>query len=143
MKISYRPRAVRLKRSLLWGLCLSALAPAGAKAAGCVDMRGGELVISASDRCVAQMRRDPAVRRQVAQRIGSQVGGQGGGSPVVATVAAPAPAANPPTQPAAVQSRSRGLDHPLARMSMLNSQSRYLWSLGNPAPVYYGQTQSR
>lgn len=142
MKTAPRLRVARLRRPLLWGLCLTALAPTGARAAGCVDMRGGELVISASEGCVAQMRRDPAVRRQVAQRIGSQVGGQGGGSPVGATAAAPAPAANPPAQPTATQSRSRGLDHPLARMSMLNSQSRYLWSLGNPAPVYYGQTQA-
>lgn len=127
----------------MWGLCLSALAPAGASAAGCVDLRGGELVISASDGCVAQMRRDPAVRQQIAQRIGSQVGAHGAGLPVVATAAAPAPTANPPAQPTAMRGRSRGLDHPLARMSMLNSQSRYLWSLGNAAPSYYGQTQSR
>jgi hypothetical protein len=102
-------------------------------------MRGGEMVISASDGCVAQMRRDPAVRQQVARRIGSQVVG----SPVVATAAAPVPTATQPTQPTAPRGRSRGLDHPLARLSMLNSQSRYLWSLGNPAPTYYGQTQSR
>jgi hypothetical protein len=139
MKTRRQPRLARSRRPLLWGLCLSALAPAAA-AAGCVDLRGGELVISASDGCVAQMRRDPAVRRQVAQRIGSQVGTQSGGSPVVAPAAAPAPTA--PQALAASRSRSRGLDHPLARLSMLNSQSRYLWSLGNPAPVYYGQTQA-
>ncbi len=105
-----------------------------------MDMRGGELVISASAGCVAQMRRDPAVRQQVAQRIGRQVGAQGGGAPVMATAATPVPTAKPP---ATAGGRSRGLDHPLARLSMLNSQSRYLWSLGNPAPTYYGQTQAR
>jgi len=141
MKTRRQPRLARPRKPLLWGLCLSVLAPAGAVAAGCVDLRGGELVISASDRCVAQMRRDPAVRQQVVQRIGSQVGAQGFASPVVASAAAPAPTANPKAPLAA--SRSRGLDHPLARLSMLNSQSRYLWSLGNPAPVYYGQTQAR
>ncbi|WP_374563818.1 hypothetical protein [Ideonella sp.] len=128
----------RVRQPLLWGLCLSALAPPGAKAAGCMNMRGGELVISASDDCVAQMRRDPATRQQVARHISRQVGGQAANGPVVA---AAAPVATP--APADPRSHGRGLDHPLARLSMLNSQSRYLWSLGNPAPVYYGQTQAR
>ena len=139
MKTSRRHRLARPRGPLLWGLCLSALAPA-AGAASCVDMRGGELVLSASPDCVAQMRRDPAVRQQLAQRIGSQVGNPAGSPAAVATAAAPPAAAH---RRDAAHGRSRGLDHPLARLSMLNSQSRYLWSLGNPAPVYYGQTQSR
>ena len=135
MKTTARSRLSRARRPLLWGLCLSALAPAGAKAAGCMAMRGGELVISASEGCVAQMRRDPAVRQQAARHISSQLGGASAAPAPVARTAADAPRN-------ATRGRSHGLDHPLARLSMLNSQSRYLWSLGNPAPVYYGQTQA-
>ncbi|HJV72019.1 hypothetical protein [Ideonella sp.] len=110
-------------------------ASAAAQAGECVNLRGGDLVLNASDACRAQIRRDPALRRRVVQTIDSQV--------VVASAdtvpgASPGPgrdASERPAQP------SRGLGHPLARMSMLNSQSRYLWSLGNPAPAYYGQTR--
>lgn len=119
-----------------WPLCVAActiyIAPA--RAGGCVDMRGGELLLSASDSCVAQMRGSASVRREVAQQIGSGVNASS------TVVAAPprAPSSRPPER-----SRSHGLDHPLARMSMLQAQSRYLWSLSNPAPVYYGQTQTQ
>jgi hypothetical protein len=105
------------------------LVQTSAWAAGCAEMRGGELVLRSSDACLAQMRRDPAVRQQVARTIEAQV----------VTVAD----AGTATRQAAPERASRsnsGLSHPLARLSMLNAQSRYLWSLGNPAPVYYGQT---
>ena len=105
------------------------LVQADAWAAGCAQMQGGELVLRSSDACVAQMRRDPAVRQQVARTIESQV----------VTVADAGPAARQ-AAPERAGRNSSGLSHPLARLSMLNSQSRYLWSLGNPAPVYYGQT---
>jgi len=96
-------------------------------------MRGGDLLLSASQDCVAQMRQSPDVRHQVAQQIGSGVAASS------TTAATPAPAARPE------RSRTHGLDHPLARLSMLQAQSRYLWSLGNPSPTYYGQqtTQTR
>ncbi|MFZ5547766.1 MAG: hypothetical protein ACOZJX_03655 [Pseudomonadota bacterium] len=107
-----------------------ALGPvAGAEAADCLGMRGGELVLSASDRCLGQMRRDPALRRQVVQVIG------------VGTAAGTAPAAAATAGRSNAGSRAN-LAHPLARFSHLNAQSRYLWSLGNPAPTYYGQTQA-
>lgn len=101
--------------------------------AGCVDVREGEMLLSASAGCVAQLRQDPAVRQQVARRIGSQLGrvplgvvqAQTGGGRETA------------------RGHQQGLSHPLARLSMLNAQSRYLWSLSNPAPTYYGQTQAR
>jgi hypothetical protein len=105
------------------------LVQASAWAAGCAEMRGGELVLRSSDACLAQMRRDPAVRQQVARTIEGQ-------GVMVAD-------AGPTARPAAPERASRNnpsLSHPLARLSMLNAQSRYLWSLGNPAPVYYGQT---
>lgn len=112
-----------------------ALGPvAGAGAADCVGMRGGELVLSASDRCLGQMRRDPALRRQVVQVIG------------VGTAVGTAPAAAPVAAATAGRSHAgsrANLAHPLARFSHLNAQSRYLWSLSNPAPTYYGQTQAR
>ena len=111
---------------------LLCLGPAGAWAADCVGMRGGELVLSASDQCLGQMRRDPALRRQMVQVIDANAAGGGG------SVAAGRPDAGR----AAAGSRAN-LAHPLARLSQLNAQSRYLWSLGNPAPTYYGQTQSR
>lgn len=110
---------------------LLCLGPAGAWAADCVGMRGGELVLSASDQCRGQMRRDPALRRQMVQAI--DVNAAGGGT------AAPS---RPEADRSAAASRAN-LGHPLARLSQLNAQSRYLWSLGNPAPTYYGQTQAR
>lgn len=102
---------------------------AGAWAAGCAEMRGGELVLRSSEACLAQMRRDPAMRQQLARTIGGQV-------------AAPArtAAASRPATPERADRSNPGLGHPLARLSMLNAQSRYLWSLGNQAPTYYGQT---
>jgi hypothetical protein len=111
---------------------LLGLGPAGSWAADCVGMRGGELVLSASDQCRGQMRRDPALRRQMVQAI--DVNAAGGGTP-----AAPS---RPEAGRGAAGSRAN-LGHPLARLSQLNAQSRYLWSLGNPAPTYYGQTQAR
>lgn len=139
MKTLARPRLSRARQPLLWGLCLSALAPPGAKAAGCMSMRGGEMVISASEDCLAQMQRDPTTRQQVARRISAQVGS----GVIVAPAPAPAPSATPGEPRSKARGGRQGLDHPLARLSMLNAQSRYLWSLGNPAPVYYGQTQAR
>ena len=96
-------------------------------------MRDGEVLLSASAGCVAQMRQDPAVRQQVARRIGSQLGA------VPVTVAQAGSSGGRET----ARGHQQGLSHPLARLSMLNAQSRYLWSLSNPAPTYYGQTQSR
>lgn len=132
----HRTRFANRWRRTVWPLCVAActIPVAPAQAAGCVDMRGGDLLLSASDSCVAQMRRSASVRRQVAQQIGSGVGA----SSTAVTAPPPAPSSRAPER-----SRSHGLDHPLARMSMLQSQSRYLWSLGNPAPVYYGQTQTQ
>ncbi|MGM9487429.1 hypothetical protein [Ideonella sp. YS5] len=104
----------------------SLLVQAGTWAAECAQMRGGELLLRSSDACLAQMRRDPAMRQQVARTIEGQV----------LTVAAAGPASPSPR----ASRSSPGLGHPLARLSMLNAQSRYLWSLGNPAPTYYGQT---
>jgi hypothetical protein len=100
---------------------------AGASA-GCAEMHGGELVLRSSEACLAQMRRDPALRQQLARTIGGQV----------AVPATPAAAGRPATPERAGRGNA-GLGHPLARLSMLNAQSRYLWSLGNPAPTYYGQ----
>jgi hypothetical protein len=110
---------------------LLGLGPAGAWATDCMGMRGGELVLSASDQCLGQMRRDPALRRQMVQVI--DVNAAGGGT------AAPS---RPEAGRGAAAARAN-LGHPLARLSQLNAQSRYLWSLGNPAPTYYGQTQAR
>lgn len=110
---------------------LLGLHPAGAWAADCMGMRGGELVLSASDQCLGQMRRDPAVRRQMVQVIDVNAAGVGTAAP--ARTEAGRHAAGP----------RANLAHPLARLSQLNAQSRYLWSLGNPAPTYYGQTQAR
>lgn len=106
------------------------LAQADAGAAGCAQMQGGDLVLRSSEACLAQMRRDPAVRQQVARTIAAQV-------VTVADAGTAAGQAAPEQRPGRA---SAGLGHPLARLSMLNAQSRYLWSLGNPAPVYYGQT---
>ena len=106
------------------------LAQADASAAGCAQMQGGDLVLRSSEACLAQMRRDPAVRQQVARTIAAQVVT---GSEARTGAAQAAPDQRPGRGNA-------GLSHPLARLSMLNAQSRYLWSLGNPAPVYYGQT---
>jgi hypothetical protein len=109
----------------------SLLVQGGAWAAGCAEMRGGELLLRSSDSCLAQMRRDPAMRQQVARTIEAQA----------ITVAYTGTGTSGPAAPPERQARSSpGLGHPLARLSMLNAQSRYLWSLGNPAPVYYGQT---
>jgi len=104
----------------------SLLVQAEGWAGGCAEMRGGELLLRSSDACLAQMRSDPAMRRQVARTIEGQV---------IAVAAAGSPG---PSQRASRSSPGPG--HPLARLSMLNSQSRYLWALGNPAPTYYGQT---
>lgn len=99
---------------------------AGAWAADCVAQHGGDLVLTASDHCLGQVRRDPALRRQLVQAVDFGAGavppGHGAG------------AAHGPAR--------ANLTHPLARLSQLNAQSRYLWSLGNPAPTYYGQTQA-
>lgn len=118
-----------LHRAALTAAVLGLGPATGAWAADCMGMRGGELVLSASDRCLSQMRRDPALRRQVVQVI--DVNAAGG-----STAAAGGPSASRNTGSGA------NLGHPLARLSQLNAQSRYLWSLGNPAPTYYGQTQS-
>jgi hypothetical protein len=109
----------------------SLLVQGGAWAAGCAEMRGGELLLRSSDACLAKMRRDPAVRLQVARTIETHVV-----TVAHAGTATPVPAARPERPPR----NSSGLGHPLARLSMLNTQSQYLWSLGNPAPSYYGQT---
>lgn len=88
------------------------------------------MLVSASEGCVTQMRQSAQVRRQVAQQIGSGVAQSSSTS-----------AASRPERPE--RTRTHGLDHPLARLSMLNSQSRYLWSMSQPsAPTYYGQTQT-
>jgi hypothetical protein len=130
----HRTRFARRVHRLVWPLCLTAgtVAIAPARAGGCVDLRGGDLLLNASQHCVTQLRRDPTVREQVTQRIGGEVGR------VSVAQAAPSP---PTAARSTERGRSHGLDHPLARISMLNSQSRYLWSLGNPSPTYYGQTQ--
>lgn len=125
------PRARRLAVTL--GLLGGVGASAPALAADCVALRGGDLVLNASDACRAQIRQDPALRRQVVQSIDRRLVVAGAGA-ATATSGAGRDATRS-THPA------RGLGHPLARMSMLNSQSRYLWSLGNPAPTYYGQTR--
>jgi hypothetical protein len=109
----------------------SLLVQAGAWAAGCAEMRGGELLLRSSEACLAQLRRDPAMRQQVTRTIEGQV---------ITVAYAGAGPSRPATAPERQARSSPGLGHPLARLSMLNAQSRYLWSLGNPAPVYYGQT---
>lgn len=118
----------------LAGLALAAAAPgvlAQAQApAACAGLRGGDLVISASPACVGRLQGDSGLKRQVAATIQAEVG----------TVASPGGQA----AGAARDTGGRhGLTHPLARLSALNAQSRYLWSLGNPAPTYYGQTATR
>jgi hypothetical protein len=99
---------------------------AGAVAGECVDLRGGELVFRASEACRAQIRRDPALRRMLVETIDHHL---------VAAGPTGAPAAAGRTG-----ARGHGLTHPLARLSSINAQSRYLASLSNPAPTYYGQT---
>lgn len=90
------------------------------------------MLVSASEGCVTQMRQSAQVRRQVAQQIGSGVA-QSSSTP---------PSPTPTSRPE--RARTHGLDHPLARLSMLNSQSRYLWALGQPpVPTYYGQAQAQ
>lgn len=135
-RLARRRRACRLAVTL--GLLGGIGASAPALAADCVNLRDGELVLNASDACQAQIRQDPALRRQVVQSIDRRlvVASAGVGSAGVAT--APPDDGRDTTRSA---HPARGLGHPLARMSMLNSQSRYLWSLGNPAPAYYGQTR--
>jgi hypothetical protein len=123
---------LRLRRAV-WLSCFAACATSTAAQAGdCVNMRGGDLLVSASPGCAARLRRDPVMREQVTQRIGGLTGR-------AAVFAAPPPMRAPLAQ----RERHHGLDHPLARLSMLNAQSRYLWSLGNPSPTYYGQTPAR
>ncbi len=125
-----RPRGRRLVAALgLAGAC------AGAVAGECVDLRGGELVFRASEACKAQIRRDPALRRAVVETIDRHLVAAG-----PAPGAAPAAPAAPAREAGRPGARSHGLTHPLARLSALNAQSRYLGSLGNPAPTYYGQT---
>jgi hypothetical protein len=132
-RVPHGRRACRLAVTL--GLLGGVGVSASALAADCVNLRGGDLVLNASDACRAQIRQDPALRRQVVQTIGSQR--------VVASAGTVPSVAPGPGRDAGERSShpARGLGHPLARMSMLNSQSRYLWSLGNPAPAYYGQTR--
>ena len=122
------PALPSLLRSTAWsGLAALGLAH-GAWAADCVGMRGGELLLTASSHCVGQMRHDPAVRRQMVQAL------DGG-------AAVPAQPAAAGRSPDAGRASRANLAHPLARLSQLNAQSRYLWSLGNQAPTYYGQTR--
>lgn len=120
------PQARRLLAALA-----AAAAPAWA-ATECVSMDSGELRLSNASGCSAQLRHDPAVRRAAVRHIHAGLDG------------APAALAPARTADGAGQRSGRpdphGLGHPLARLSALNSQSRYLWSLGNPAPTYYGQT---
>jgi len=118
----------------LAGLALAAAAPgvlAQAQApAACAGLRGGDLVISASPACLGRLQGDTGLKRQVAATIQAEVG----------------TAASPGGQAAGTARDTggrHGLTHPLARLSALNAQSRYLWSLGNPAPTYYGQTATR
>jgi hypothetical protein len=108
-------------------------ASAGAVAADCVSTRGGDIVLNASDSCREQIRRDPVVRRSVVRTIDQQIGG-------ISVAAAPVTASTGSAASARSGHPAAGLTHPLARLSLLNAQSRYLWSLGNPAPTYYGQT---
>ncbi|MEK8030837.1 hypothetical protein AACH06_08435 [Ideonella sp. DXS29W] len=115
------------------GLFAGLLAGSSPAMAGCVDLRGGEMLLSASAGCVAQMRQDPAVRQQVARHIGNQLG----------TGPLGVAQANSAGGRDTARGHQQGLSHPLARLSLLNAQSRYLWSLSNPAPTYYGQTQAR
>jgi len=127
------PRACR-RLAVTLGLLGGVGASGSASAGECVSVRGGDLVLSASDACRAQIRHDPALRRQLVQTIDRQL--------VVASAGAvrtAAPGRDATARPARPDHSARGLGHPLARMSMLNSQSRYLWSLGNSGS-YYGQT---
>ena len=127
------PQLTKLTQLPLWPLCLAACAASipTARAASCVDVRGADMLVSASEGCVAQMRQSAEVRRQVARQINSGV-----------VQSASAARTALPSRPE--RSRTHGLDHPLARLSTLNSQSRYLWSSSQPqAPSYYGQTQAR
>jgi hypothetical protein len=131
----------RARRLPAWLACRRLLAALGliggvsasgaAEAAECVGLRGGELVLNASDTCQAQLKRDPALRRAVVRTIDQQ---QLAGDAALA----PAVAIRQTAQPGA--RAVHGLTHPLARLTALNAQSRYLWALGNPAPAYYGQT---
>ncbi|WP_374675737.1 hypothetical protein [Ideonella sp.] len=117
----------------LAGLALAVAAPGvlAQAPAACAGLRGGELVISASPACVGRLQGDAGLKRQVASTIQAEAGG---GAVVGAAAANGRPAAG---------ARPHGLTHPLARLSSLNAQSRYLWSLANPAPSYYGQTATR
>lgn len=100
--------------------------------AECVSMDAGELRLTNASGCPAQLRNDPAVRRAAVRHIHAGLSG----SPVV--MAAATGAAGVPHHSG--RADTHGLAHPLARLSALNAQSRYLWSLSNPAPTYYGQT---
>jgi hypothetical protein len=122
------PAVPFLLRRIAWsGLATLGLAQ-GAWAADCVGMRGGELLLTASSHCVGQMRGDPALRRQMVQALD-------GGAVL------PARPAAADRGHVATRASQANLAHPLARLSQLNAQSRYLWSLGNPAPTYYGQAR--
>lgn len=119
-----RPRGLAAVAAVL----AVAMAPAWA-GADCVSMDAGELRLSNAGGCPAQLRSDPAVRRAAVRHIHA---GLAGGPVTLAPATGAGQRASRPD--------NHGLGHPLARLSALNAQSRYLWSLGNPAPTYYGQT---
>ncbi len=131
-----RPHTIHLSRLSasrplgLAAVLAVAMAPAWA-GAECVSMDAGELRLSNAGGCPAQLRSDPAVRRAAVRHIHAGLAG----GPVVLASATTATGAGP----RAGRPDNHGLGHPLARLSALNAQSRYLWALSNPAPTYYGQ----
>ena len=113
-------------RSLLL-VCAASLGLCGAHAGECVAARDDGLVLSASSHCVAQMRANPQMRRSMVRAFDPRA------------AAAPQPAAEAQRAERAATSRhGNSLAHPLARLSQLQAQSRYLDSLSR-GPSYYGQ----
>lgn len=126
------PSRLSARRPLrLVAVLAAAVAPAWA-GAECVSMDAGELRLSNASGCPAQLRNDPVVRRVAVRHIHAGLAGV----PEVLASATATPGVGQRTG----RGDTHGLAHPLARLSALNAQSRYLWSLSNPAPTYYGQT---
>lgn len=119
------PATTSISRSLLLG-CATLLGLGGAHAGECVAARDGGLVISASSHCVAQMRSNPQVRRSMARAFDP-----GAAAPALQAV-------EPQRAGHTTSRRGNALAHPLARLSQLQAQSRYLDSLSR-GPSYYGQ----
>jgi hypothetical protein len=131
----FQPHSMPSVTSVFRSLVLVCAAQSGvgaALAAECVVARDDGLVMSASSHCVAQMRGNPQVRRSMVRVFDQRA------------AASALHAVDPPHAAGPERSSVRGgnaLAHPLARLSQLQAQSRYLDSLSR-GPTYYGQAGS-